>query len=124
MSVEPAKRVLVVDDNRAIREYLHFLLQDEGYEVDEAENGAAALERLAETPADLVITDISMPHKDGIDAIIEMRDTHPSVKIIAMSGVAKSGTLLEIAKLYRADIALKKPFTSEDILGAVESVLG
>jgi len=117
------KKVLVVDDNRAIREYLRFLLENENYEVEEAENGKVALAQQKEWNADLVITDISMPEKDGIDTIIEMRDTYPSLRIIAMSGVAKSDRLLEIAKMYRADLVIKKPFTSEDILDALRQVL-
>jgi DNA-binding response OmpR family regulator len=65
-----------------------------------------------------------MPEKDGIDTIIEMRASDPAVRIIAMSGVAKSDTLLEIARMYKADRVIKKPFQSEEIIAAVRAVLG
>ena len=124
MSEGVRRRVLVVDDDRAIREYLRFVLEPAGYEVEEAENGAVAVEKFGRAGYDVVITDISMPEKDGIDAIIEMRGSDTHAKFIAMSGVAKSDTLLEIARMYNADRVIKKPFQSEDILTAVSRVLG
>jgi CheY-like chemotaxis protein len=122
MSQTAQRRVLVVDDDRSIREYLRFVLEPAGYEVEEAENGAVAVEKFRRSAFDLVITDISMPEKDGIDAIIEMRGADTHAKFIAMSGVAKSDTLLEIARIYKADRVIKKPFQSEDILTAVSRV--
>jgi len=124
MGQSAQRRVLVVDDDRSIREYLRFVLEPAGYEVEEAENGAVAVEKFRRAGFDLVITDISMPEKDGIDAIIEMRGADAHAKFIAMSGVAKSDTLLEIARIYSADRVIKKPFLSEDILSAVARVLG
>ena len=118
------RNILVIDDDRSIREYLRYLLEDSGYGVQEAANGVEGIERFSTGEFDAVVTDISMPEKDGIDTIIEMRASDPAVKIIAMSGVAKSDTLLEIAKMYRADLAIKKPFKSEDILSALRMVLG
>ncbi|MBD3243016.1 MAG: response regulator [Chitinivibrionales bacterium] len=118
------KKVLVVDDDRSIREYLHYLLDEQGYDVDEAENGVVALQRFSNSHYDVVITDISMPEKDGIDTIIEMRDKEADARIIAMSGVARSETLLEIAKMYKADMAIKKPFQSDELLAALREVLG
>ncbi len=118
------KKALVVDDDRSIREYLHYLLDENGFEVEEAENGVVALQRFSSAHFDVVITDISMPEKDGIDTIIEMRDRDADTRIIAMSGVARSETLLEIAKMYKADRVIKKPFQSDDLLSALREVLG
>lgn len=117
------KRVLVVDDDRSIREYLKFLLEDAGYEVKEASNGNEALDCFRDSAFDAVVTDISMPEKDGIDTMIEMRKLDADIRIIAMSGVSKSDTLLDIAKMYKADLALKKPFQSDDLLNALRTLL-
>lgn len=124
MAESTGKKILVIDDDRAIREYLRFLLEEVGYGVVEAENGVVGLERFSTGEFDVVITDIAMPEKDGIDTIIEMRASDPAVRIIAMSGVAKSDTLLEIARMYKADRVIKKPFQSEEIIAAVRAVLG
>lgn len=118
------KKVLVVDDDRSIREYLRYLLSEHGFEVEEAENGVVALQRFSSSHFDVVITDISMPEKDGIDTIIEMRDKVPDARIIAMSGVARSETLLEIAKMYKADRVIQKPFQTDELLTALRDVLG
>lgn len=120
---ESGKRVLVIDDDRSIREYLRFLLNQAGYEVEEAEDGDVGVEKFKHGTYDVVVTDISMPQKDGIDAIIEMRAFNPRARIIAMSGVAKSDRLLEIARMYNADRVIKKPFQSQDMLETVKSVL-
>jgi two-component system, chemotaxis family, chemotaxis protein CheY len=117
------KRVLVADDDRSIREYLRFLLEQAGYQVEEAEDGEVEVRKFSEGAFDLVVTDISMPEKDGIEAIIEMRAVKPNAKIIAMSGVARSERLLEIAQMYRADRVIKKPFESEEFLTAVREML-
>jgi DNA-binding response OmpR family regulator len=124
MAESTGKRILVIDDDRSIREYLRFLLEEVGYGVVEAENGVVGLERFSTGEFDAVITDIAMPEKDGIDTIIEMRASDPAVRIIAMSGVAKSDTLLEIARMYKADRVIKKPFQSEEIIAVVRAVLG
>jgi len=118
-----SRRVLIVDDDRSIREYLRFLLEEAGFAVDEAEDGEVAVEKFGREAYDVVVTDISMPQKDGIDAIIEMREARPEAKIIAMSGVARSERLLEIAQMYKADRVIKKPFQSDDILTAIRDVL-
>ena len=117
-------RILVVDDDEAIRTFLGHLLESEGYEVELAEDGSVALEKIAAQPVDLVITDIAMPEKDGIETIISVRDSNPSTKIIAISGVEKSERLLEIAQMYKADASLKKPFDNDVLLETIKKVLG
>ena len=117
-------RILVVDDDKSIREYLRFLLEQAGYQVEEAEDGEVAVEKFMNATFDLVVTDISMPLKDGIDAIIEMRAANAHARFIAMSGVARSDRLLEIAKMYNADRAIKKPFQGQELLAAVKELLG
>lgn len=123
MSETSRAHILVVDDDKAIREYLRFLLEQAGYAVEEAEDGEVAVEKFSNGAYDVVVTDISMPLKDGIDAIIEMRAFNPKARFIAMSGVARSDRLLEIAKMYNADRAIKKPFQSGEILTAVSELL-
>jgi two-component system chemotaxis response regulator CheY len=123
MGAVGGKRILVIDDDRSIREYLRFLLEQAGYEVVEAEDGDVGVEKFKHGTYDLVVTDISMPQKDGIDAIIDMRAIDPKVRIVAMSGVAKSDRLLEIARMYKADRVIKKPFQSPDILKTISELL-
>jgi CheY-like chemotaxis protein len=111
-----AKKILVIDDDEPIREYLRFVLQKAGHQVTLAENGNRGLTLFDRNGFDTVITDISMPEKDGIDTIIAMRQKCPTLRIVAMSGVASKDTLLQIADIYGADAVLAKPFEGEQIL--------
>ena len=80
------KRILIIDDESQIRSMLRLMLEREGYEVLEAPDGIEGIRLYRQTPADLIITDLIMPHKDGIGMIIELTKEYPDVKIIAMSG--------------------------------------
>ena len=79
-------KILIVDDEEQLRDVLKTVLQDEGHEVVEAGNGNAAMEQFRLTPTELIITDIVMPDKEGLETIIDFRRIYPQVKIIAMSG--------------------------------------
>src|SRR3989442_15115046 len=84
-------RILVVDDEPEIGEILEMLLTHVGHEVRVARNGDSALRLPRAGPVDLIITDIFMPGKEGIETIMEIRRDLPSVKIIAMSGGGHTG---------------------------------
>jgi DNA-binding NtrC family response regulator len=123
--VSDRPRVLVIDDSAEIREVLRDTLELEGYEVVVAADGATGLWLHRQRPADLVITDIFMPEKDGIEIILELANESPSVKIIAMSGGGRMGNFdyLPFAEQFGAVRVLGKPFKSEQLLEAVRSAL-
>ncbi len=118
-------RILVIDDDPLIREMLTSSLKRAGYEVQSAPDGNAALKIHEATPADLIITDIIMPEKDGLETIQDFRRLFPAVKIIAMSGGGRIGAdnYLHIAKNLGAQTILRKPFTFEELLEVVEKLL-
>ena len=119
------KRVLVIDDNDAIRIILVDALEDEGYDVDDAENGLAAINLVKEKEYELVLTDIIMPDEDGLGAIMKIKKIQPDVKIIAISGGGRinSETYLDMAKQLGADRSFKKPFDINEILDSVAELL-
>jgi len=122
----PACSILVVDDEPGIRDLLSLMLEAAGYTVTTAEDGIQAPKVLASQAIDIVITDLLMPERDGLEFITEVRKKFPAVKIIAMSGgghIARD-SYLRIAKNFGAHVLLEKPFSQSGVLGAVESALG
>jgi YesN/AraC family two-component response regulator len=119
-------RILVVDDEEIIRFTLRQLLEKGGHEVFEAVNGRAALRAFEELHVDLVITDIIMPEKEGIETISELRRRRPDLKIIAVSGGGRTRTMnyLDMAERFGANAALAKPLTRQDVMDAVDTALG
>ncbi len=113
-------RVLIIDDEEQILNYVKYVLDKEGCTVSLASNGKEAIEIFSTAEFDIVITDIAMPEKDGIDTIIEMRQLNPPVAIVAMSGVSSSDKLLKLATAFDADVTIKKPFTVDELLVAVK----
>ena len=84
-------KILIIDDEAPIRSMLKDILEDEGYEVVEAENGEVGISQYRNDPTDVVITDIVMPDKEGIATIRELKKEFPDIKIIAMSGGGRGG---------------------------------
>jgi len=117
--------VLVVDDDKCTRDILRMMLLSEGYTVQTASNGTEALKQLPTQDFDLVITDLFMPEKDGIETIREIRAKRPGMKIIAISGGAGGvgQECLAITKYLGASATLKKPFDHETLLEAINTVL-
>jgi len=114
--------ILVIDDDIRMLTALQQMLEREGYDVLEAPDGKVATGLYREQPVDLVITDILMPEKDGLEIIMELRRDLPDVKIIAISGdgYIESGLyLLNVAKILGANRTLYKPFTHKEMLEAV-----
>jgi len=118
-------RVLVIDDEEMIRNEIMAVLTQAGYEVSGAVNGAEGLKILASQPIDLVITDILMPDKEGIETIIGIRKARPQSHIVAISGGGRMQNLypLGIAEKIGADATLAKPFEVEDLLQVVQKVV-
>ena len=115
------KRILIVDDDEAFRQVLSANLRDVGYETQTADNGRTALRLCRQQSFDLVITDLVMPEKEGLETIIELRRHWPEVMFIAISGDSRMdpGDYLPMARQLGANNTLAKPFTGEDILKLV-----
>jgi CheY-like chemotaxis protein len=119
------RRILVIDDEVGIRRALRTVLERGGYQVREAANGHDAVRLWREETSDLVITDIHMPDRDGIETILELRAISPDLPIIAVSGSGerKCRDLLRDAKLHGTVRTLDKPFRLTEILDCVSEVL-
>ncbi len=98
------------------------MLQMAGHEVEEAANGQLGLELYSQNPADLVITDIRMPIKDGLETIEELRRDYPNVKIIAMAAYGEAA--LSRTRELGVNRAVEKPFRLKDLKEMVEELLG
>lgn len=106
------KHILVVDDDASVCDMLSVVLTTKGYQVSKAADGVAAVAIVEGGGVDLVVTDLLMPRKEGIETIMELRAISPSLKIIAISGglPGDSGHLLKMASCLGADRVLHKPF--------------
>ncbi len=117
--------ILIIDDEQPIRLMLRKMLESEGYVITEASNGAEGIKRYHENPADLIITDLIMPEKEGTETIIELKKENPAVKIIAMSGGGKNKPdgYLHTAKLLGAKQTLEKPLRKNELLEAIRQLI-
>lgn len=118
-------RILVIDDDEQIRDLIRSLLEALGHEVMEAEDGQVGLESFQSKPAELVITDILMPNKEGIQTIMEIRRDYPETRIIAISGggAVNPDTYLDMAKELGADRILSKPFQLSELTEMLKQLL-
>jgi DNA-binding NtrC family response regulator len=126
LSAKIAARILLIDDDESFRTMLRLTLTHFGYTVIEARNGKEGLELFKEANADLVITDIVMPEKEGLEVLMELRTKQlPPVKVIAISGGARKTTAdnLRMAKLLGAAKVLAKPFSTEVLVAAINELL-
>ena len=119
------KRVLIIDDEPSSRELLRNILESIKCEVVEAKNGQEGLDLFHQNPCDLVITDMVMPVKDGLQTILELRNEYPKLPVIAISG---GGTIskeryLAVAGYLDHVITIPKPFRVEAITDAVQALL-
>lgn len=125
MKTSPS-RILAVDDEHSVRTILGKALAAAGYSVDSVASGEQALKAASTESFQLVITDINMPGKDGIETILLLRGRQPKVKIIAMSGGGSDGmgNYLPLAATLGAQRIMAKPFSMQDFLSAVWDVIG
>jgi CheY-like chemotaxis protein len=112
-------RILVVDDDEGVRGLFHVILSGAGYEVKVARDGAEALAVLPSWKPDVVLMDIVMPNREGIETIREMRRLHANLPIIAMSGAMQSDIYLRLAAVLGAGSTLAKPVSPGELLRAV-----
>jgi len=119
-------RILVIDDEPLVRSTVVMILTRAGFSVEEASDGQVGIAMCHTNPPDVVITDIFMPNRDGIEVVREMKRSCPRTTIIAMTGGGQT-RMMEIAspaKLLGADHILHKPFERESLLAAVNAALG
>jgi len=118
-------RILVIDDDEQVLDMLYESLTREGYHVLKASNGEQGLKLYREESVDLIITDLIMPKKEGIETIIELRQDFPNVKIIAISGGGRTGTkdYLHMAKIFGVQRTFTKPVAREQLLEAIKELI-
>jgi CheY-like chemotaxis protein len=118
-------RILVIDDNDSFRTTLRVFLEAAGHEILDARDGGEGANLVRRHYPDLLLCDIFMPRKDGLEMIRELRRDFPDLRVIVMSGGSdRVGIdLLPVAKLMGAVRALQKPFDLGEALAAVEQVL-
>lgn len=118
--------ILVVDDELAVREMVAAMVEPSGHAVIMAGNGDEALAVCGESPVDLIITDIVMPKKNGIDLIMAVKKQFPQLPVIAISGgggLEGRYDYLEIAKLVGANNILRKPFPMELLRSTIDNII-
>jgi two-component system response regulator (stage 0 sporulation protein F) len=115
--------ILIVDDDAPIRAMLRRILEEDGHQIREATNGEIGLMLYRDAPADLVITDILMPERDGMEVTLALTQEFLDVRVIAITGTIGDQNFLNIAKLFGARRVIQKPFTPEEVRGAVRFVL-
>ena len=128
-------RIIVIDDERDIRNVVKEVLVREGYDVVVAEDGEAGLDALREHGADLVITDVIMPGKDGVETVYDIRMEFPNTRVLVISGggnvppheyepvAIKTSAYLASATVAGADTTLTKPFGRKELIDAVSELL-
>ncbi len=119
-------KILIVDDEAPIRCLLREILEQDGHEVCEAENGAVALRMFRSDRFDLLITDLVMPEQNGLNLILDIHKEYPQARIVAISGgggITGRFEYLPIAKLVGAIQVIEKPFDRESLQLAVNAAL-
>ncbi len=118
--------ILIVDDDSNFRRVVALALTQLGHTVDEAGDGVGAMRRYAEKGADVVILDLIMPEKEGLETLTHLLRLHPAARVIAMSGGTQriaAGDCLNLARHLGARHALQKPFHTENLVRAVNDAL-
>lgn len=118
-------RILLVDDDDRMREVVREILADDGMEVIEARDGTEAIRLFRSQATDLVICDLFMPGKDGLETIRDLRKEFGAVKVIALSGGGYQGALdmLQVARHMGAAEVLSKPFKLKELQALVRRLL-
>ncbi|MBF0239881.1 MAG: response regulator [SAR324 cluster bacterium] len=115
-------KILLMDDERAIRLLFKVALEEEGYTVDTAVNGEEGFKLACKQHYDLIIMDMVMPGQGGLVTIPEIKKLDPTIKVLAMSGKAYSGGVLEAAIVRGADLTLTKPVEIPRLLSAINQL--
>lgn len=119
------EKILIIDDEPLLRRTLYDMLSREGYAVQEAPDGRAGLQQWRNHPADLVLIDIFMPVKDGIEVVREMKRLAPQTKLVVMTGGGEHQfmDMAPAAVILGADRWIQKPFSRQDLLALIRPLL-
>jgi two-component system response regulator PilR (NtrC family) len=115
-------RILIVDDERSMREFVSILMKKQGYEVEIADCAEQAFERIDQENFDLVLTDLKMPGASGLDVLAYQKERDPSTQVILMTAYASHDTAIQAMKAGATDY-VTKPFKVEELLVQVEKAL-
>ncbi len=118
--------VLLIDDNESLRQVLDAVLSESGYDCLTAADGHEGWRQYQAHAIDIVITDIYMPEKDGLETILQMRRERPDLPIIAMTGSDASRLNFDpllVADKFGANVCLQKPFKNEELIQQIETLL-
>jgi DNA-binding response OmpR family regulator len=121
--MEEKKRILVVDDEATLRESLTGQLKAEGYVVSSAEDGDIAIEMLGSTYFDLILLDLKMPHVDGFEVLRFVKEKHPAIKVLVLTGFSDLKNAID-TKGLGADSFIGKPFDRTELLSTIQRLLG
>jgi CheY-like chemotaxis protein len=115
------QKILIIDDNSAVRSTMARILELAGYETITASDGNEGLIRMRQDKPDLIITDIIMPEKEGIETIRQILIERPGAKIMAVSGGGRHANMdfLEVARKLGAMEVLEKPFEPDELVNRV-----
>lgn len=117
-------KIFIIDDDSAVREATRLVLEGTGYDIVAAANGMRIEGKIADEKPDLVLTDMLMPDRDGVETVLAIRRRFPTLRIIAMSGGGTRGDLdLGVARKLGVSATLSKPFEPETLVKAIEQVL-
>ena len=118
-------KIVIVEDDIVIRESLKEILEMNNYEIMAIDSCLDLMKKINEFKPDVLITDIIMPDKDGIEIIIETKKVLPNIILIAISGGGRidSESYLNTAKYLGADATLKKPFTHKELLDCIANLV-
>lgn len=117
-------KILLVDDDQELCDLLARNFRRVGCHIDSCHDGATGLRHFQESTYDVVVLDIIMPDKEGIEIILEMKSIHPEVPIIAISGGGRMNSefVLQLAKGVGADACMEKPFKTDEILKVAQEL--
>ena len=118
-------KILIIDDEPYILLMLKKMIEKIGYEVELASNGREGMDIFRKNGVDMVITDIIMPDKEGLEIILEMKQAQPELKIIAISGGGRISpeSYLECAMHFGASRVFQKPFKQKELVSAVKILM-
>lgn len=120
------KSVLIIDDDPVVRERLKTQLDSAGYEVDAAEDGTAAVALVSSRPVDLVILDVMMPRKGGVETLIEITqimERRPATIVITAMDLADSSVFRNLTETFGVRHVFRKPVDAAPLLEAIRELL-
>jgi two-component system chemotaxis response regulator CheY len=116
-------KVLVVDDAKFMRVRLTKLLSGQGFDVLEAENGEEAVKAYKEAKPDAVLMDITMPEKDGLEALKEIRESDPKARVVMLTALGQESMVVQAVQAGARDYVVK-PFDPDRVMSALQKALG